>query len=240
VSSDDDREPGERAALERLAARGVLATGVAGELAGPIEAVYAKLAATVERLDRHVATARGPEPLPWIAVGDLRERVADAFLAVGRARQLAGSLATLADTARRQSVDLNEIVERALTLARHRFFGSAERDVLVDLATLPPIEVDAGSLTLAIAFLLVNAAEAQNVAQVVVRTGSTPSAVFVRVEVQRDSQSSSPSAVAADPELLFADVIRACIEGEGGSLETTSDPASLVLELALPRPPSVR
>src|SRR5215831_1266919 len=165
-------ELGDRSTLERLAARGVLATGVAGELAGPIETVYAKLATAVERLDRHVATARGPEPLPWVAVGDLRERVAEAFLGVGRVRQLAGSLASLADTSRRQPVDLNEIVERALTLARHRFAGAAERDVLVDLATLPPVNVEAGSLTLAIAFLLVHAAEAQNVAQVVVRTGS--------------------------------------------------------------------
>src|SRR5262249_61807387 len=102
--------------------------------------------------------------------------------------------APLADTARRQSVDLNEIVERALTLARHRFVGSAERDVLVDLATLPPIEVEPGSLTLAIAFLLVHAAEVQNVAQVVVRTGAAPGEVFVRVDVQRDAQTSLPPA----------------------------------------------
>src|SRR5262245_33181592 len=218
AGDDDDRDLADRSLLERLAARGVLATGVAGELAGPIDAVYAKLATTVERVDRHVATARGPEPLPWVAVGDLRERVADAFLAVGRVRQLAGSLATLADTARRQPVDLNELVERALTLARHRFFGSAERDVLVDLATLPPIEVDAGSLTLAIAFLLVHAAEAQNVVQVVVRTGSARGELFVRVEVQRETPPSSAAASPVpvpDPDLPFADVIRASIEAEG-------------------------
>src|SRR5215470_338917 len=81
---------------EWLAARGVIASGVAAELAGPLDAVHRKLAGAVERLDRHVATSRGPEPLPVQAVSEVRERVADVFLEIGRVRRLAASLATLA------------------------------------------------------------------------------------------------------------------------------------------------
>src|SRR5436190_1506654 len=111
---------------EWLAARGELAAGVARELAEPLDRIHAGLAGVVERLDRHVAHARGPEPLPWNAVGEVRERVAEMYLEIGRVRRLAASLAMLSAGDDRQELDVNEIVERALNLARHRFAGAAD------------------------------------------------------------------------------------------------------------------
>src|SRR5262249_38749255 len=192
--------------LEWLAARGVIAAGVAAELAAPLEAIHKKLAATVERLDKHVAHARGPEPLPWQTVGEIRERVADVFLEAGRARPLAASLAILAAPAERRLADLNDVVERALVLARHRF--DADSDALLDLATLPNVTVDAGRLSQAIALLLVHAAEAAAPAgTVVVHTEARPAHLVVRI-------TAPPTAVAdkapASPAVRAAGETQCC------------------------------
>jgi signal transduction histidine kinase len=208
--------------VEWLAARGVLASGVARELAGPLDAVYQKLEKTVEKLDRHVASARGPEPLAWQAVGELRERVADVFLEVGRARQLAENLAALAAPSARRAVDVSELVERALILARHRF--PAGSDVLLDLATLPPAECDPAPLVQACALLLVHVAKAVRPAGIVtVRTEARGAEVAVRIE--------APSVV--EP-LAFADVIRSAVESQGGRLVLGGGPEALVIDVVLP------
>jgi signal transduction histidine kinase len=216
--------------LAWLAARGALAQGVAAELAGPLETVHAKLAKAVERLDRHVATARGPEPLPYNAVGEIRERVADVFLDVGRVRRLAVSLATLSAPPVKKPADLNDTVELALVLARHAF--AADSDTLLDLGTLPPVVVDPARLAQAIALLLVHAATAAAPAgTVAIRTSGEPTQVRLAIEATCEQ--------AADP-LPFGDVIGAVIAAEGGRLALRQEPTSLVTEVFLPRGVAVR
>lgn len=145
--------------LRRLAARGALAGAITAELAAPLAHAAKVLGELVDRLDRHVAGSRGPEPLPYRAVGDLRETLADLFLDVGRVRRLAADLALLGDEQRErraEAVDVNELVERALSLSRHRL--TDDQEVLLDLGTLPRVEVDAARLVQAMAHLLVEIA----------------------------------------------------------------------------------
>jgi len=220
----------EKGTLEWLAARGVIAAGVAAELSAPLDAVYDKLAATVERLDRHVATARGPEPLPYQTTSEIRERVADVFLQVGRVRRLAASLATLAAPPAQGPVDLNEVVERALNLARHRF--AADSDALLDLATLPAIAVDGARLAQAVALLLVHAAEtAAPSGTVVIRTEATAGEVRLRVHAPRDQPAGA---------LPFGEVVRTAIEADGGRLVIEAEPAGFFVLVGLPRAGSLR
>jgi signal transduction histidine kinase len=209
--------------LEWLAARGALAAGVARELARPLDEVYAKLAATVEELDQHVRSARGPEPLPWQMVGAVRERVAEVFLEIGRARDLAANLALVAAPASDEpsAVDLNELVEQALSLARHRF--AKDGDALLDLGSLPPVRAVPARLGQAVALLLVHAAEcAGPTGTVSVRTEATPAEVVLSVGV---SASGAP--------LHYAEAIGAAVAADGGRLELGGP--ELQITLALPR-----
>jgi signal transduction histidine kinase len=165
VTEDDDR-------LIRLAARGALSGAVTSELAAPLAHITEVLGELVDSLDRHVAAARGPEPLSWNAVGDLRQKLADAFIDLGRVRRLAADLATVSlDRPGRhpELVDANDLVERALSLARHRFSG--DQDVLLDLGTLPSVEVDPTRMVRALAHLFLVAADAAGPgATIVIRT----------------------------------------------------------------------
>jgi signal transduction histidine kinase len=218
--------------LEWLAARGAIASGVANELAGPLESVYAKLAKAVERLDRHVATSRGPEPLPVPAVGEIRERIADVFLDVGRVRRLAASLAALSAPSASRPSDLNDVVELALVLARHGF--APECETLLDLGTLPPVVVDRARLAQALALLLIHAARAAAAAgTVAVRTEGGPAKVRLAIEATGDRDRP------AEP-LPFAAVLTAVIGAEGGQLTLRHDPGQLTIEVFLPRGVAVR
>jgi C4-dicarboxylate-specific signal transduction histidine kinase len=201
--------------LLRLAVRGLLAGAVSSELAAPLERIARVLEVAVERLDRHVATSRGPEPLPYQVVGEVRERVAEAFLEIGRATRLAADLARIAATTRPRAperLDVNELVERALSLSRHRFAADAE--VLLDLGTLPMVEVDAVRVVLALAQLLVIVAAASGAAATVV-VHTAPTAHGVRVSVYHPG----PPA----PSSPFADLVRRDLETEGGTLTYTKD-----------------
>jgi signal transduction histidine kinase len=218
--------------LEWLAARGAIASGVAIELAGPLESVYAKLAKAVERLDRHVATSRGPEPLPVHAVGEIRERIADVFLDVGRVRRLAASLAALSAPPAARPSDLNDVVELALVLARHGF--APECETLLDLATLPPIVIDRARLAQALALLLVHAARAAGAAgTVAIRTEGGPAQVRLAIEATCDHDRT------AEP-LPFAAVLAAVVGAEGGQLAVRVDSDQLIIEVFLPRGIAVR
>lgn len=188
--------------LRRLAARGTLAGAVTGELARPLAHASEVLGQLVDRLDRHVAHARGPEPLSWSTVGELRQKLADLFLDVGRVRRLASDLALLgpADGERRPAAtDGNELVERALSLSRHRF--GEDQDVLLDLATVPPVEVDATRLVQALALLFIEVSESAGPgATIVVRTSPPDGAgaASVSIEFQGTARASSFSAFIAE------------------------------------------
>ena len=143
--------------MEWLAAGGLLASGLAIQLADPLLRVRQTLAETVEVLDCHVATSKGPEPLPWTMVSRVREGLAEAFIALGRVSRLATDLAMLtavtpASPTSIEQVDVNQVVERAVDLARARF---RDGDVYLDLGSVPPARGDAARLSQAVAHLLV-------------------------------------------------------------------------------------
>jgi signal transduction histidine kinase len=201
--------------LLRLAARGALASAITAELAGPLDRVARVLEATVDRLDRHVATSRGPEPLPYAALGEVRERVAEAFLDIGRLARLAADLALVAASSTAAvpaAVDLNDLVERALSLARHRF--DPDTDVHLDLGSLPAIELDAVRMVQVVAHLLVEAAGVAGAgATVEVSTSSDDREVHLRIAY--------PGARAGEGP--YAAVVAADLDAEGGRLAYTTD-----------------
>jgi hypothetical protein len=211
--------------LLRLAARGLLAGAVTSELAEPLERIARVLEATVDRIDRHVASSRGPEPLPYGVVGELRERVADAFLDVGRVSRLASDLALVAASPAPRAPahqDLNDLVERALSLSRHRFAHDCE--VLLDLGTLPPVAVDGVRLVLAVAHLLVIVAATTGPGSTVV-VHTTRADGGVRLSVYHPG----PPAAAS----RFSDLVRADLAAEGGALTYTQEGSRSVAVVSL-------
>ncbi len=145
---------------ELLAIAGLLAGGVAKELALPIRELRETLAVIVDGLDHHVSTATGPTPYSWAQVGELRDRVAEAYLVSRRAARLAGDLAVAATSASepRGLVDVNQTIEAALNLARHRV--SSEAEVFIDFGVVPAVRAVGGRLLLGLARLIFAAAAA--------------------------------------------------------------------------------
>lgn len=210
--------------LEWMAARGALATGIAAELAAPLEGVYAQIAHTVQRLDRHVATARGPEPLPPHIAAEVRERLADVFLELGRVRRLAASLAAIVAHEPPRAVDLGELLERAVALAHHRLVQ--DNEILLDLASVAPVFADAPRLTQAIALLIAHTAGAA-MGPVEIHTAASGG------EVRLTIHAPGPASV-----LPFAAVIRTAIEADAGRLNLS--PTELTLTVVLPRASGLR
>lgn len=209
--------------LLRLAARGSLAGAVTAELAAPLERVARALEGTVDRLDRHVASSRGPEPLPYAALGQLREQVAEAFLELSRLARLAADLTVVAASPSRAAVDLNDLVERALSFARHRF--DPDCDVQLDLGSLPLVEVDAVRMVQALAHLLIEAALAAGAAaSVTVNTEARSGAIRLEVAYPGARPAGAP----------FADMVLADLAADGGQLTYTTDGERTVAVLVLP------
>jgi C4-dicarboxylate-specific signal transduction histidine kinase len=203
--------------LERMAARGELAGGVTAELADPLARVRDALEGAIELLDHHIARAHGPEPLPYPLIGQLRERIAEAFLDAGRAARLAAVLgADRGVAATMDALDVNEVVDRAVTLARHRLDGV---DVLVDLGTLPPVRGDGARLAQALAHLILPAAEA---GRVEVKTFLDGDVVVVTVS----------HAGVQHPR--FSGLVEENVAGQGGQLTSRRDGELIVHEIRLP------
>jgi C4-dicarboxylate-specific signal transduction histidine kinase len=202
--------------LEYLAARGELAGGVTAELAEPLARVRDALEGAIEILDHHIARAHGPEPLPYPLIGQLRERIAEAFLDAGSAARLAADLAVVTgESAVHGAVDVNDVVDRAVALARHRL---DRVDVLVDLGTLPPVRGDGARLAQALAHLLLPAAET---GRVEVRTFVDGDSVVVTV--------SHPGE--ATPR--FSTLVEENVAGQGGLLARRRDGDRIVHEIRL-------
>lgn len=142
-----------------LAIAGLLAGGVAAELARPIRELRERLAVIVDELDHHVARAKGPTPYSWEQVGVLRERVAEAYLMSRRAARLAGELAQAAGAAPEAmvAIDVNKTLDAALNLARYRV--SAGCEVFADFGAVPVVRGAEGRLLLLCARLIIAAAE---------------------------------------------------------------------------------
>ncbi len=233
---DDAREAAEDEssdvlALELRAVAGVLASGVAGQMAHPLRQLRETLAAMVESLDRHVSGATGPTPLAWKAVQALRQELAAAYLQSRTVARLAGdlhdSVSHLAGAP--AAVDLNKQVEAALNLARHRLTGHTE--IFVDLGSVPHVRASEGPLILCMArvmLLCADSASAIDGGAVSVRTRYEPTHEVV--VALADNGIGLPKEAAALRGLLAR-----IAERFGGSFEGTSESGiGSAFELRLP------
>lgn len=178
---------------ERLATIGELAAGIAHEINNPVAYVRSNLDTLGEYLDdllglmrvyeEHERAAAGNgEPAPDLAEARRRagyeEIVQDLPSLLKDCREgmslVSGIVQALRDFARdsddsKQLIDLNEIVHRALILARNSLKYKAE--VSTQLDRVPLVQAHPGRLTQLMLNLLVNAAEAlQEPGDILVRT----------------------------------------------------------------------
>jgi len=213
--------------LESLAACGALAGGVAAELAAPLSRIHKMLAETVMLLDRHVAVARGPEPLAWERVGHVREQVAEAYLEVGRAARLAADLAAMiAPAGDAVEADVNELVERAVSLARHRL--GDEGELLLDLGTLPRIRVDGSRLVQAIAHVLLIAADETGPGATCVVTTTADESGGVRIIITH------PAVRAPEREPPFWHLVTESIAAARGTVAAARSADEVVVDFRFP------
>ncbi len=141
-------------------AAGDLSRDVLGELWRPLRELRQLLAVLVEKVDRHISESRGPTPLSWSEVELLRQQLADAYLLGRSVSRMANEVAEAIGhgSSVPEAVDVNELVESALTLTRHRC--SADTTVLVDLGGTVFVRAVPGRLTLVIATIFTVVAEA--------------------------------------------------------------------------------
>jgi signal transduction histidine kinase len=135
---------------------------------------------------------------------------------VGRVARLATDLASvIAAPLERaaQPSDVNELVERALSLARHRLGGDSE--VMLDLGNLPLIEVDPVRVVQALAHLLIDAAAAATAVSGTVQVTTTAAAGGVRVTL---GYPSAPHGV-----LRFGPLIERSLDAEGARITYSDD-----------------
>lgn len=118
-------------------AAGHLAREVSAEMVRPLRGLRETLAVAVEKLDRHMGQAKGPEPLPWSQLDRLRQQLADAYLQCRQLTRLASELAdvTRDQAVRVEAVDVNKLVDHSLNLARHKI--AAHTQVYVDHGAVP-------------------------------------------------------------------------------------------------------
>jgi signal transduction histidine kinase len=215
---DNDDSDAERARrIADLAARGALAGGVAEQLAMPLARVHDAIGHAVERLDRHFAEARGPDPLPLAKAVELREVLGVAFLELGRAARLASDLAyVVAMPPEVGELDVNDLVSRAIALARHGLGPDGE--ILSDLGTPPAVRADGTRLAHALAHLILGAiadAGAGGQVSVATREGDGGDAV-IRVSPEHGTG-------------LFAELVAAGVSAAGGSMTRAGEVAEIRL-----------
>jgi signal transduction histidine kinase len=152
-------EPKDEHDAAQQVAAGALASGVASELIAPLREVRDGLAVVIATLDHHFAEARGPSPLPFAEAKALREKLAEMYVVQrGVTRQTADLARAIApQRASAEPVDLNQVVEQALALARHEI-GATE--LSFDAGELPTVRAVPGELVLLAARLISAAAMA--------------------------------------------------------------------------------
>jgi hypothetical protein len=221
--SASDKQDADRAFL---AAAGALASGVAAQLSTPLREIRDSLAAMVEALDLHFARARGPQPYPWADTKALRERIAEAYLLSRSVTRLTSELSRAVSVHRRapETADVNQLVEQAIALARHRIGEDSE--LSIDLGDVPAVRIVPGELVLLVARLLISAADAA-------RGG--PGGVAIAIRRERDAGTSgrdrvliviaaegaagaATGAAAESAEAELAALARRVLEPAGGEL----------------------
>ena len=229
---------------EKMAGIGKLAATVAHEVNNPLFGILTYARLCLKELERD-------ELDPAV-----RERMMNQLRIIERESRRCGdiikNLLTYARQAprKRESNDVNAIVERAVALVRHQFkLQSVELDVEVDPA-LPQIVCDAGQVQQVILILLTNAAEATGEGgHLWLRTERA--AGGIRVSVKDDGGGIPPEILPQifDPFFTTKEdklrtglglaVAKSIVEQHGGAIEAQSEPgkgAAFIVTLPLEAP----
>ncbi|HKE14226.1 MAG TPA: hypothetical protein VKB80_05165, partial [Kofleriaceae bacterium] len=112
----------------------------------------------------HFARARGPQPYPWAETKALRERIAEAYLLSRSVTRLTSEMSRAVSVHRHapETADVNQLVEQAIALARHRL--GDDIDLSIDLGDVPAVRIVPGELVLLVARLLISAGDAARAA----------------------------------------------------------------------------
>ncbi len=217
-----------------LAAAGSLAGGVSSELRVPLREMRESLAVIVEILDHHLNTNEGPAPYPWSETKALRERVAQAYLTDRKVARLNSELGDAINSYGQdvELIEVNDLVEVASNLTRHRM--SASTELFIDLGKVPPTRLVPGEVVLLLTRLLTIAADSAHDMQ-----GAAIS-VKTRCEAVGEGQEIAiyvaDSGSGAPDEVEFAAALgRHVAQRLGGSFVGESQPgAGSVFELRIP------
>ncbi|HRC58202.1 MAG TPA: ATP-binding protein, partial [Kofleriaceae bacterium] len=147
------RLQGQVLVADRMFSLGTLATGIAHEINNPLACVMGNLAVVSDALAQEGLAIEGEER------AELREALRDAYEGAERVRKIVLGLRSFSRTdAERASVDVNQIVERAIALTGNELRHRAV--VREELATVGLVLGDESRLTQVVIALLVNAAQA--------------------------------------------------------------------------------
>ena len=139
------------------------------------------------------------------------------------AADLAAMIATPADAV---EVDVNELVERAVSLARHRL--GEEGEILLDLGTLPRIRVDGARLVQAIAHVLLIAADETGPGATCVVTTTADESGGIRIIITH------PAVRAPDREPQFWHLVTENIAAARGTVGEARSAAEVVVDVRIP------
>jgi signal transduction histidine kinase len=181
--SDDDR---------RNVVAGRVAIEIARQLADPVRALRDRLGLVVDQLERHVATATGPNPYPWRSVQALRQDLGGAYLEATALARRVDELDRALDGDAIGWFDLPAAVDLGLRLASHHLTGGPASggaatpregpELMIDLGDVPPARGTPGMLALVVAHLAAacaGSARARPGSTLSVRVGSDGPWAFV-------------------------------------------------------------
>jgi signal transduction histidine kinase len=209
------------------AAAGTIASGVSVELIAPLREVRDGLAVALETLDHHFREAKGPTPLPFPEAKALRERLAEIYVVAREVTRQTADLARAiaAPRASAEPVDLNQVVEQAVALARHEL-GAIE--LYVDAGELPLVRAAPGELVLLVARLLAVGAAAA-------RAGAGELAIESARRPGEHGEEAVVSVRHDGGEVVdLAALARRTLAPLGGRFRAFADGAGVVYELVVP------
>ncbi|HVK87666.1 MAG TPA: hypothetical protein VM513_26290 [Kofleriaceae bacterium] len=194
---------------------GDVAIEIARELAEPVRALRDRLGLVVDHLERHVATATGPAPYPWRSLQTLRQDLAGVYLEATTLARRLDELDRALDDEPAAWFDLPAAVDLGLRLVGHHLGAGIE--LLIDLASTPPVRCAPGMLALLVAQLVTACATSARA-----RPGSTLTIRVVgdgayAIVLIADNGEGTPRA------LELGDVARDVLAPWGGSVDAASE-----------------
>jgi signal transduction histidine kinase len=144
--------------LDRLAALGTLAAGLAHEVNNPLTYVMANLQLVQEEFPRLARENVGQNPLP--SIGGVEERVERALEGAERIRKIVQQVMTFCrpEQQRRSLVDVRSVLDATTTVVLHEIRQRAR--LVVEYAPTPLVRATSGELGQLFLNLIVNALDA--------------------------------------------------------------------------------